>query len=136
MKSTHALSAPTSRVPPPSVSDGPNVVRRHSMASDRLATQLSGADHGLALSILNVNAGPGEGPAAHVHDYPEVIVVQQGQVTCVIGDREIVAQAGDVVIIGAGEPHRFFNSGEGPLLQIDIHLSDRFATKWLEPSIG
>ena len=136
MKSTHPLSPPASRIQLPSVADGSNVVRRRSMACDRLATALSGADHGLAVSILNVNAAPGEGPAAHVHDYPEVIVVQQGQVTCVIGGREIVAQAGDVVIIDAGEPHRFFNSGEGPLLQVDIHLSDRFATKWLETSIG
>ncbi len=135
MKSAHPLLPPASRVPPPSDGDGPNVVRRQSMVSGRLATELSGADHRLALSILNVNAAPGEGPAAHVHDYPEVIAVQQGQVTCVIGDREIVAQAGDVVIIHAGQ-HRFFNSGEGPLRQVDIHLSDRFATKWLEPSIG
>lgn len=34
--------------------------------------------------------------------------------------------------LGILEPHSFFNSGDGPLLQLDIHLSPRFATQWLE----
>ena len=31
----------------------------------------------------------------------------------------------------AGVPHRFVNSGDGPLRQIDIHVSPRFETEWL-----
>ena len=32
----------------------------------------------------------------------------------------------------AGEPHGFLTSGDGVLRQIDVHLSPRFATTWLE----
>jgi hypothetical protein len=31
-------------------------------------------------------------------------------------------------------PHRFVNSGDGPLRQVDIHEGERFDTEWLEPA--
>jgi mannose-6-phosphate isomerase-like protein (cupin superfamily) len=37
-----------------------------------------------------------------------------------------------VLIVQAGVPHKFVNSGSARLRQIDIHASDRFATEWLE----
>ena len=40
--------------------------------------------------------------------------------------------AGSVVIVAAGEPHGFTNTGDGPLRQIDIHVADAFSTDWLE----
>jgi mannose-6-phosphate isomerase-like protein (cupin superfamily) len=49
-----------------------------------------------------------------------------------VGDQEREAVAGDVLIVRAGEPHKFINSGDGPLRQIDIHLSPNFETVWLE----
>jgi mannose-6-phosphate isomerase-like protein (cupin superfamily) len=47
------------------------------------------------------------------------------------GDREIVATAGDIVVVPAGTPHGFVSSGEGRLRQIDIHLNPRYVTEWL-----
>jgi hypothetical protein len=35
----------------------------------------------------------------------------------------------------AGEPHKFINSGDGPLRQIDMHLNSAFETTWLEDQV-
>jgi mannose-6-phosphate isomerase-like protein (cupin superfamily) len=40
--------------------------------------------------------------------------------------------AGEVVIVSPEHPHAFVNSGDGPLRQIDVHLSGHFVTDWLE----
>jgi mannose-6-phosphate isomerase-like protein (cupin superfamily) len=47
------------------------------------------------------------------------------------GESERVIRAGDVAVVGPGEPHAFTNTGDGPLRQIDIHLSPHFETEWL-----
>ena len=47
------------------------------------------------------------------------------------GDEQLVVGPGDIVVVPAGMPHGFVNSGEGPLRQIDIHLSPRYVTEWL-----
>jgi mannose-6-phosphate isomerase-like protein (cupin superfamily) len=49
-----------------------------------------------------------------------------------VGNSTIEAKANQVVIAPAHVPHKFVNSGQGVLKQIDIHLSPRFITEWLE----
>ncbi len=99
--------------------------------------ELEGADHGgVGASLIVVDAAPGRGPALHRHDYPELFVVHEGQATFIAGDDEVTVRAGDIVIVPAGVPHRFFNSGDGPLRQVDVHVSPRFVTEWLEPAPG
>jgi quercetin dioxygenase-like cupin family protein len=44
----------------------------------------------------------------------------------VINGAEFEARAGDILVIKAGEIHSFTCSGEGPLVEVDIHLSPRF----------
>lgn len=112
------------------------IVRSSKGRNNGFAREFAGEAHGVGVSFLIVEAKPGEGAALHRHDYPEVIIVQQGQARCVVGDQECVVHAGDVVFIAANEPHCFFNSGDGTLMQIDIHLSERFATQWLESATG
>jgi mannose-6-phosphate isomerase-like protein (cupin superfamily) len=36
------------------------------------------------------------------------------------------------VVIPAGQPHGFTNTGHTRLRQVDIHASPRFVTEWLE----
>ena len=48
------------------------------------------------------------------------------------GEDVVEARGGQVVVVPAGVPHKFVNSGTGRLRQIDIHASERFITEWLE----
>jgi mannose-6-phosphate isomerase-like protein (cupin superfamily) len=93
--------------------------------------ELEGGDHGAGVSIILVDAGPGRGPALHKHAYEEVFIVQEGHATFTAGDEEREVSAGAIVIVPGDTPHRFVNSGDGPLRQVAIHVSPRFATEWL-----
>jgi mannose-6-phosphate isomerase-like protein (cupin superfamily) len=68
----------------------------------------------------------------HRHPYAEIFVVQDGEATFTVGDDTMEASGGQILIAPAGVPHKFVNSGGGPLRQLDIHLSDHFVTEWLE----
>ena len=87
---------------------------------------------GAGVSFIVVNAPPGSGPKLHKHPYEEVFVVQEGSATFTAGDDVVRASGGQVVVVPAGVPHKFVNSGDGPLRQIDIHPTGRFVTEWLE----
>lgn len=96
--------------------------------------EFEGHRHGGAnVSIIVIeDAPPGSGPKLHKHPYEEVFVVQEGQVTFTAGDEVIEASGGQVVVVPAGVPHKFVNSGTGPLRQVDLHPTGRFVTQWLE----
>jgi mannose-6-phosphate isomerase-like protein (cupin superfamily) len=95
--------------------------------------EFEGYEHGgTGISLIFVDAAPGGGPGLHRHDYDELFVVQEGEATMTVGEREIVARAGDIVVVPAGMPHAFTNRGDGPLRQIDIHLNPRYVTEWLD----
>jgi len=94
--------------------------------------EVQGYNHNAAVSVIVVDAPPGSGPRLHRHPYEEVFVIQDGTVTFTAGDETIEASAGQVVVVPGGVPHKFVNTGEGRLRQVDIHASDRFITEWLE----
>jgi quercetin dioxygenase-like cupin family protein len=94
--------------------------------------QASGEEIGASVSVIAVDLAPGDGPALHRHEYGEVFVVVRGEATFTLGDETHVVRAGEIVVAPAGVPHRFVNSGDGPLLQVDIHEHDSFVTEWLE----
>ena len=48
-----------------------------------------------------------------MHDYDEVVYVIEGQSTWTVNGQERAARAGDVLVVHAGEPHKFVNSGDG-----------------------
>ena len=68
----------------------------------------------------------------HQHPYAEVFLVQEGNATFTVGGDTIDVTGGQIVVAPADIPHKFVNSGTGPLRQIDIHANDRFVTEWLE----
>jgi mannose-6-phosphate isomerase-like protein (cupin superfamily) len=93
--------------------------------------ELEGHTQGVGVSVILVDAAPGRGPALHQHGYEEVFIVQEGRATFTAGDEVREVHGGQIVIVPPNTPHRFVNSGDGPLRQIAIHVSPRFATEWL-----
>ncbi|MFN8440543.1 MAG: cupin domain-containing protein [Caldilineaceae bacterium] len=83
-------------------------------------------------SLILVNLSPGEGPRLHRHPYPEIFVVHEGEANYTVGTTNVAVRAGQIVVVSAGVPHKFINSGPGKLRQTDIHLSAKFVTEWLE----
>lgn len=109
------------------------VLREADLPADGTARDLIGDDHGGAgVSVIFTHAPPGRGPALHTHPYAEILILIEGQATVFDGKQRREISAGDIVVVDAGEPHGFVNSGDRPLRQIDIHASPRFVTEWLE----
>jgi mannose-6-phosphate isomerase-like protein (cupin superfamily) len=108
------------------------VIRQEQLPWSAIAREFVGDDHGgVAVTFLAVDAGPGQGPSLHRHPYDEVLIILEGEATLDDGDETRQVSAGDIVVIPAGQPHGFVNSGDGRLRQIDIHASSSFSTEWL-----
>ncbi|QBD80650.1 cupin domain-containing protein [Ktedonosporobacter rubrisoli] len=84
------------------------------------------------ISFFWVEAAPGRGSRLHCHPYAEVFVVQEGQATFTVGESTIEVEGGHVVVGPANIPHKFINSGTGPLRMINIHPSEQTIQQWLE----
>jgi quercetin dioxygenase-like cupin family protein len=84
------------------------------------------------ISAYIVNAQPGQGPPLHTHPYVEVAFVIEGCATITVGNEQRKAKAGEIVVIPENTPHRFVNSGDTVLRQIDIHASPKFIQTNLE----
>jgi mannose-6-phosphate isomerase-like protein (cupin superfamily) len=108
------------------------VLRQVDLPFSKIAHELVGADHGVNVCIIFVDAPPGRGPRLHKHPYEEIFVVLEGEATFTSEDGELDVRAGDVVIVPADTPHAFTNSTEGQLRQIDIHVNPSFKTEWLD----
>jgi mannose-6-phosphate isomerase-like protein (cupin superfamily) len=97
--------------------------------------ELVGDDYGgLPACVIFVELEPGDGPKLHRHPYAEIFFIIEGESTFTDGSERRLVRAGEVVIAPGGQPHSFINTGEGRLRQIDVHLSPRFETEWLEAS--
>jgi mannose-6-phosphate isomerase-like protein (cupin superfamily) len=108
------------------------VVRRAELPVNDFTREFEGMRHGgVGLSLVLTEAKPGQGPGLHTHPYDEVHVVQDGKALFAGGGSRGVLSSGDIIVIPAGVPHRFENSGRGPLRQLGIHLSPRLVTDWL-----
>jgi mannose-6-phosphate isomerase-like protein (cupin superfamily) len=84
------------------------------------------------VSFLLVDMPPGAGVRLHTHPYEEVFVVFRGWATFTVNASLLEIKAGQLVVVPAHAPHKFINTGETPLRQIDIHVSPQFITDWLE----
>lgn len=89
--------------------------------------QFVGADNGgVGISAFLLSARPGNGPGPHRHPYDEVQFVQEGRGLYVVEGQEFEVEAGDILVIKAGEVHSFRCIGDTSLVQVDVHLSPRF----------
>lgn len=80
----------------------------------------------VGISVFLFNGQPGSGPGPHRHPYDEVQFIREGRGLWNVNGEEFEAGAGDILVIKAGEIHSFKCIGDGPLVQVDVHLSPRF----------
>ncbi len=84
------------------------------------------------VSFIWVDMPPGGSVRLHKHPYQEIFVIQEGMVTFTVDSATLEAHAGQIIIVHADTPHKFTNTGDRQLKQVDIHVSSRFITQWLE----
>lgn len=110
-----------------------HVVNKDELPNSGNTSEFEGYLHGdIDISFLLVDMQPGEGVRLHKHPYQEIFIIQEGVATYTVGTTTLEARAGQIILAPADTPHKFINSGEGKLRQVDIHLSKRFITWWLE----
>ena len=89
--------------------------------------QFIGAENGdVNISVFLLSAQPGAGPGPHRHPYDEVQFVREGRGIWTVNGQTFEGKAGDIFVIKAGEIHSFKAVGDGPLIQLDVHLNPRF----------
>lgn len=81
--------------------------------------------------ILESTTREGVGPRLHRHPYAETFVIRRGSATFTVGAEEVVAHAGQVLVVPAGVAHRFRTGPDG-YEAVHVHASVRFVTEWLE----
>ena len=102
-------------------------VRQDDLPFKGLSHNFVGADNGdVDISVFLLSAQSGQGPGPHRHPYDEVQFIREGRGVWIVDGREFEAGAGDILVIKAGEIHGFKCIGDGPLVQVDVHLSPRF----------
>lgn len=102
------------------------LIARDELPHGKISHRFEGYRHGDAnVSFFLVDCPPGSGAGLHKHPYEEVFIVQEGEATFTVGDDTVEARAGQIVVVPAGVPHKFVNSGTGPLRQVDIHPDGR-----------
>jgi mannose-6-phosphate isomerase-like protein (cupin superfamily) len=109
------------------------VVERKSLPFDGNTYEFEGFRHqSTEVSFIWVDMLPGHGVRLHKHPYKEIFIIQDGAATFTVGSATLDAHAGQIIVVPADTPHRFTNTGSGPLRQVDIHVSSQFVTHWLE----
>jgi mannose-6-phosphate isomerase-like protein (cupin superfamily) len=102
-------------------------VRQNDLPFVGSSHQFVGADQGdVNVSVFLLNALPGAGPGPHRHPYDEIQFIREGRGHWIVDGVGFEAGAGDILVIKAGEIHQFTNSGDTPLVQVDVHLSPTF----------
>jgi quercetin dioxygenase-like cupin family protein len=110
-----------------------HVIDKDELTYSGTAHKFEGYRYGdTSVSFFLTDGPPGSGPKLHKHPYAEVFVVQEGELTFTVRDTTIEATSGQIVVVPAGVPHKFVNSGAGRARHIDIHTSRRMTTEWLE----
>ena len=91
-----------------------------------MSYEFVGEKEGAPFSAYIIGAKLGQGPPLHKHPYVEVAFTIEGQATITVRDEQREVKAGGIVVIPPDTPHRFVNSGDTTLRQIDIHASPKF----------
>jgi quercetin dioxygenase-like cupin family protein len=92
-----------------------HVIARDELPHGAIAHKFEGYRYGdVKVSFFLVDSPPGSGAGLHTHPYEGVCVVQEGEATFIVGEARIEATGGQIVVVPAGLPHKFVNSGTAP----------------------
>jgi mannose-6-phosphate isomerase-like protein (cupin superfamily) len=109
------------------------ILHRGDQRKGKIASvEFEGEPYGAGVSFFLGNVQPGKGPGLHQHPYAETCIVLSGQAAMVVDGEEVVAGAGDIVVIGPATPHRFTAIGDEQLDMVAIHHTERFIIEPLE----
>ena len=78
-----------------------------------------GDEHDLGMvSVAMSSNPPGGGAREHRHPCREVFVVYEGRGVYTIGGTDVIAEAGDIVVVPPNTWHRFRADGDAPLRHV------------------
>ena len=109
------------------------ILNRDELPRDAYTYEFIGSQYkDTEISFIWVDMPPGGNIRLHKHPYKEIFIIQEGVSTFTVGSTILEAQAGQIILVPAEVPHKFMNSSDKQLKQIDIHLNKQFITYWLE----
>ncbi|MGH3148313.1 MAG: cupin domain-containing protein [Rubrobacter sp.] len=110
---------------------GGYVIAAESLPGSENSVRFDGHAHGASVSFFLTRNLPGTGPELHRHPYEETFIILEGEGRYTVGEVEIEAGAGEIVVVPADTPHKFVNTGEERLRQVNIHPRENMETVWL-----
>jgi mannose-6-phosphate isomerase-like protein (cupin superfamily) len=73
-------------------------------------------------AVMTLIPGGESGPRPEAHESSDqALLLVSGRMKGTIGETDVHLEAGDVIIIPAGTPHRFFNDEEVPALSFSVY---------------
>jgi mannose-6-phosphate isomerase-like protein (cupin superfamily) len=109
------------------------IVNRDTLPGDGNTYELEGFKYpDTEVSLIWVDMPVGGYVRLHEHPYQEIFIIQEGSATYTVGLATLEAHSGQIILVPAHTPHKFTNSGDRQLRQVDIHVSRQFITHWLE----
>jgi quercetin dioxygenase-like cupin family protein len=95
------------------------------------AQVFNGCEHDVDVSFFVNHIEPGRTVSQHRHPYPEVFVVQDGEVTFTVDGEEVAARGGQVIVVPAEAAHGFHVTGDRTLEMVSLHPVAEMETEWL-----
>ena len=109
------------------------ILNRDELPTDGNTYEFEGSQYqGTEVSFIWVDMLPGGTIRLHKHPYKEIFIIQEGVATFTVDSTTLEVHAGQIIIVPADMPHKFMNSSDRQLRQIDIHVNKQFITHWLE----
>jgi len=107
--------------------------RASAQPDGKVLDSIQGAVSGAGVSIILENTdSEGSGPYLHQHPYAEAFVIHSGKALCTVAGRQLVGEAGMVLVVPEFTPHKFEVIGPDRYHSTHIHANDTFITAWLE----
>ena len=102
------------------------------LADGKPVATFLGKDHGATVSFFVGSFAPGRGPKLHTHPYDETFILEAGRAKFTVDGETIEAEAGQIVVVPAGAPHKFVVTGDRDMRSVNIHAAAEMSTTWLE----